>query len=214
MKILKFIIVINLSIISSVSFSQNYFNTSNAPYISIFYPPPPDVLIEGKIYFDFEPIVANSNSGLLDIAMGINTKTSVSPDLKYYKKGEWNANLGNGNFNYIQNFFFEELYVNQDINNIKGSIFVKFRDNSDKRDLVVARSNQLQVHWNQNNNLTGSQQDIPTDANLITKGKFNFEDTREDVAIKNRFKYFNLSKSRKWIFKFCLFIVSLQRNQL
>lgn len=181
-KILSFIFLL---LITSLSYSQNYFNTSNAPYIATFYPNPPDVLINGKIYFDLETIASNTNTGLLDISMGINTKTSVSPDLKYYRKGEWNANLGNGNFSSNQNFFFDELYVNSDVNSIKGSIFVKLRDNSSKKDLVIARSNQLQVHWNQNNIITGSQQNIGGDANLITKGKFNFEDTREDVAIKN-----------------------------
>ncbi len=101
----------------------------------------------------------------------------------YYRNAYWNSNSGNGNFGSANNFY-SNLSGNN-ANLMRGISLVDL-DLNGKLDPVIVKNNELQVHRNLNGTITSAIQNISSGAgDYIEKGRYNFEDGYEDVAVKS-----------------------------
>ncbi|MBK8550686.1 MAG: T9SS type A sorting domain-containing protein [Ignavibacteria bacterium] len=131
--------------------------------------------LPGQSYFDLSKISGSRP----DVAVTSNAYYSTFN--QHIRDGQWNSNNGDGNFGAPIQFINE--MPSSDINIFKGAVFTQLRDQI-KKDFVILKSNQLQVHWNENNTITVSKQNIPAGSgNYMTKGSFNREDDFEDIAV-------------------------------
>jgi len=164
-------LILALMLISSIVYSQGIFNINNIHTVSVFSPSS-----TAKLTIDLSPI--NTTNNLLDL---------VSVSKISYSRGDWNLNNGNGTFGLLNNF-----YQTASSNSLNDVLFVKLRDNASQKDVVVLKSDasnyyyEVNVHQNTNNTI-GSvvYQSMPGSGNYtnMDAGKFNYQDTREDVVI-------------------------------
>ena len=178
MKTIKIAIILLIGFFcSKSSFSQgeetaiNFFNTQGIPISNI------GLINTGAsnhIYFDLSEI----STGRLDIAH-TNNIHDLSTD---FRRGFWNQNNGNGSFGSSNSFY----STSNDNIYMKSVKFVQLRDNHSKRDVVILRDNALQVHWNDNNSITGVQQSVSNvSGTSMDAGNFNASTNRNDIAVIN-----------------------------
>lgn len=185
MKNLKCILSLLIVVFTfSYTFSQgngNYFNTSNMKYIPVYNPSFPYTV--GNMKFDLSEI--NISNSRLDLASTSNLNNIVN---SHY--GHWNQNNGDGNFG-TYNQFYQGDYTSGDMNDI---LFVKLRDGNNPKDVVIAKTDGLQIHQNSNNTINGVYQFLSNGSGtyLDAGGAFDWNDNREDVAVlsNNQIKIF------------------------
>lgn len=115
----------------------------------------------------------------LDVASGLITgDNNIS-----YRYGKWISNSGSGQFSNTINQFYAQNYTSLNDNRYHGVISIRLRSGTTKKDIVTAQSDDLRVFWNDNNTISGQQQNINEASTYIEKGRFNYQDDYEDVII-------------------------------
>jgi hypothetical protein len=184
LKLNKMKIIVNLTVvfmlICSVVYSQNIFNQSNIQIINVYNPNYQNTI--GNIKLDLSPI--NSSNNRLDLVSISNLNYMID-----FNHGDWNLNNGNGTFGSYNNFY-SNFQTTETLNDVK---FVKIRDNASQKDVVVLKKKiinnidnyELNIHQNTNNSIGGVYQSNTGTGNYtnMDAGRFNYEDTREDVVI-------------------------------
>jgi hypothetical protein len=161
----------------------NYFNPSGKTYIMSV---PLGNCASGVPNFDFSEISTNR----LDISTTVHLQP-FQQALGYYQElGNWNQNNGNGNFSSSNQFYATNIvYDINETQKITGPVFMKLRDNSDKKDAVLVSRTGIRVHQNINNaissNLFESIGASGNFGNSYDAGCFDLWDTREDLVVTN-----------------------------
>jgi len=168
MKNLIFSIITFLVLLSRVLFSETYFGDQTEINFT-------QQSSSATIYFGLESI--NANSGFLDIAI---TGSGDS-----YHFGQWNPNLGTGSFGNGTGFSVSGGLSGYFL----GDKFVKLRTNTNLKDLVVGRTDGLEIHWNGYNQpgIGGVQQYITADFSgnaYLETGEF-YDPNFKDIVISD-----------------------------
>lgn len=126
---------------------------------------------------------AEVDNNYLALVVSSNFQDGDQMLMVYKKKGYWYSNpTGNPGYYNSSSSFFLETFVNQDINVMNGIVAVDL--GAGKLDPVLIRSNQLQVHRNANNTISGIVQSSSSGiGSYITKGRFDNTDDYDDVGI-------------------------------
>lgn len=103
----------------------------------------------------------------------------------YDRKAQWYSNppWSPGYYNNSNQFYYEQILYD-DIKKMNGIVSVDL--GAGKFDPVLVRDNQLQVHRNENNTISGIVQSSTSGlGTYITKGRFDKDDDYDDVGIKS-----------------------------
>lgn len=175
-KTIFFMLLFLLAALSGITQDNDYFDVNNITYMSSF-----DFtgVLAGNVYFDLSEI----STDYLDAAVVSNYQKNPPPYTIYFRIGTWHQNNGHGYFGNYQTPFISGA-ESSDINRINNCTFVKLHSSGTKEDLVVARQNKITVHWNYGY-FSGYQQEINTGASILEKGDFDYQDSYEDIAIRN-----------------------------
>lgn len=168
-KTINFVLLFLLLSVPGITQDNDYFDVNNITSFAVF-----DIsyVDAANIYFDLSEI----SSGYLDAASVFNYfRLSLN-----HRQATWNLNNGNGSFGTYQPPFVSETNTSE----MNGCTFVKLRSSSTKEDFVIARGSKITVHWN-NGNFSGCQQEINTGASILEKGDFDYQDSYDDIAIRN-----------------------------
>ncbi|MBI5401801.1 MAG: T9SS type A sorting domain-containing protein [Ignavibacteriae bacterium] len=162
----------------------NYFNPSGKTYILSV---PLGNCASGTANFDFSEISTNR--------LDVSTTVHLQPfqiSLGYYQElSYWNQNNGSGNFGNSNQFYSTNIvYDLNETQKIVGPVFMKLRDNSDKKDAVLVSRTGIRVHQNINNAISstlfeGISASGSSFGNSYDAGCFDLWDTREDLIVSN-----------------------------
>jgi hypothetical protein len=184
----KTIILFSFVLISLIyvnSFSQddiNFFNNSGKTYIACT---SSESCASGIANFDFSEI----STSRLDISTTVHLQPFPFALGNYQEFSYWNQNNGSGNFG-TKNTVYSTSIISDESQRIFGTIFIKLRDNSDKKDAVLVSRNGIRVHQNINNSISSTlYQSVSISngnfGNSFDAGCYNYEDTKEDLAVTN-----------------------------
>ncbi len=170
--IIKLMILIIILSLSPLYAQDNFTTHRNIPVESGTY-------TFAHYYLSF----AEVDNNYLALVVSSNFQDGDQMLMVYKKKGYWYSNpTGNPGYYNSSSSFFLETFVNQDINVMNGIVAVDL--GAGKLDPVLIRSNQLQVHRNANNTISGIVQSSSSGiGSYITKGRFDNTDDYDDVGI-------------------------------